>query len=712
MPRRRQAFDLLLVSALGLFVELTFIRWVASEIRIVAFYKNFALIAAYLGLGLGFAALRRETAQRWFERRYLPILVVCVIAVMALGRTRLSEAVLLNPANTQEFVWAGAVAIQDRLVAIGLSVAFYAVLLTLFILITVLFIPLGQLTASKFIPFAPLPGYTLNVLGSLAGTGLYVLVSFLGWPPMAWFLISGIAALYFLPLSRWPNLALNSALALLPVALTLFWPTGAERTLWSPYYRIDLKTLRADHDPALVLGYELSVNQAWHQRLWDLAPSFVMANYGRAPEHFDAALAEYDAPYSVAPSLDRVLIVGAGTGNDAAGALRAGARHVTAVEIDPVILRIGEELHPEQPYADPQRVTLVNQDARSFFSRDQGQYDLIVFGLLDSHTLFGTASSIRLDNFVYTEQSLAEARNLLRDGGLLALSFGVPPKNEWVGWRLYRTLTDVFGHAPQVYQYPSEDIVFFIARQPLPGPILNDPRVIARADYASAPSLSPATDDWPYLYLREHTIPLTYLIMLLGIIGLSFVLVRRTLPDFRGFNLHFFFMGAAFFLLETKSVTEMALLLGSTWVVNASVIAAILIMIVLANLLAGRLQLKDPRPIYGLLAAALLFNFFFSVNHLLGLPLVGRVVLASFLQALPLFFAGLIFAVTFSQARAVETALGSNLIGAVLGGIFEYTSLAFGIRSLYVFALAFYALSAIAYLRPRAAGRPAALAGD
>jgi len=46
----------------------------------------------------------------------------------------------------------------------------------------------------------------------------------------------------------------------------------------------------------------------------------------------------YQWPYTVfGDSLDEVLILGAGTGTDVAAALRHGAKHVTAVDIDPVI---------------------------------------------------------------------------------------------------------------------------------------------------------------------------------------------------------------------------------------------------------------------------------------------------------------------------------------------------------------------------------------
>lgn len=704
MVKRRAALELFLVSALGLFIEMIFIRWVASELRVFAFYKNVALIAAFLGLGLGFALRHRAPERHYFGRYFFPLLAITVVVVLLLGRTALSELILLNRADSQEFVWAGAVGATSPLVTTLLDAAFYAILLGLFALITLLFVPLGNLTAHKFAAFKPLPGYTINVVGSLIGILLYTLISFLGWPPAVWFLLSAVTGLYFLPrdgLRRW---TLQIAWAAVPIGLAVAWPTGAAQTLWSPYYRIDITPVQAASDPGLQLGYELSVNQAWHQRLWNLSPAFVAAHYQAAPQHFDVMQSEYDAPYAAAASLDAVLIVGAGTGNDVAGALRAGARHVTAVEIDPVILQIGETLHPEGPYADRARVELVNQDARSFFRHDTHRYDLIVFGLLDSHTLFSTASSVRLDNFVYTQESLQETRALLKDTGLLALSFGVPPQNEWVGLRLYRTLTDVFGHAPQVYEFGNQDIIFLIARDPLPdAPLIRDPRVTPRPDYAYRADLSPVTDDWPYLYLQQRAVPTTYILALIGVVLLSLIFIRRVLPDFGQLNFHFFFMGTAFFLLETKSITEMALLFGSTWIVNAVVVAAILTMIVVANLLVERFRLRDPRPFYGLLAAALLFNFVAPVSSFLGLPTGVSIVLAAFTQALPLFFAGVIFAITFSQTGSIGIALGSNLIGSVVGGIVEYASLALGIRVLYLLALLFYGLSALALSRRRAA---------
>ena len=125
MKNNRATFDLFLASALGLFVELIFIRWLSSELRMVAFYKNFALIAAFLGLGLGFAITRRKDSFNWYAKAFFPILVLNIFLIMILGRTFIGDAVLLNRANAQEYIWAGSAKTLTPLVTTLLDISFY-----------------------------------------------------------------------------------------------------------------------------------------------------------------------------------------------------------------------------------------------------------------------------------------------------------------------------------------------------------------------------------------------------------------------------------------------------------------------------------------------------------------------------------------------------------------------------------------------------------
>jgi spermidine synthase len=135
--------------------------------------------------------------------------------------------------------------------------------------------------------------------------------------------------------------------------------------------------------------------------------------------------AYYDLAYQLPGTKADVAIVGAGAGNDVAAALRGGATHVSAIEIDPAIQRAGMFNHPEHPYSNP-RVHAVLDDARSFLRNTDQRFDLIVYGLLDSHALLSHSSLVRLDSYVYTVQALREARSRLKPGGRVILSFSIP----------------------------------------------------------------------------------------------------------------------------------------------------------------------------------------------------------------------------------------------------------------------------------------------
>ena len=163
-----------------------------------------------------------------------------------------------------------------------------------------------------------------------------------------------------------------------------------------------------------------------------------------------------------------------------------------------------------------------------------------------------------------------------------------------------------------------------------------------------------------------------------------------------------FFLGAGFMLLETKGVVHMALLFGSTWVVNSIVFAAILVMILLSNLTVLAIRPRRLGPAYALLIVALLVNVLVPMREFLALSGTARVVASCAVTFLPIFFAGIIFAVSFRDNPQPDVAFGSNIAGAILGGLSEYTSLMVGFNALLILAIAYYALSAV--LGPRSRG--------
>jgi hypothetical protein len=503
------------------------------------------------------------------------------------------------------------------------------------------------------------------------------------------------------------------AVALLGAAL-LVVAVAPGATRWSPYYRIDLSpylvpSVEGRLDTA---GHNLTVNHDYHQKALDLAESFVRAHPD--PDLETARLA-YDLPYRFArPS--RVLVVGAGMGNDVAAALRAGAQRVDAVEIDPAILDLGRELHPERPYGSP-RVRAINDDARAYLARTDEQYDLIVFGLLDSHTLLSSMSSLRLDSYVYTLESLEQARAHLAPGGHVALAFAASVGGwDWLAARLYQMVATAFDTDPIALTLGYDVSTLYVVGPGVRERVDDDPALAALEvdpTLLQAP-VPPATDDWPFLYLRERGVPvMPYGVMLALLLAVGGGLVLLTLrggdpdapapptapPASAGLDMPMFLLGAAFMLLETKSISQLALLFGSTWVVTALIVSAILLLALAANLFVGWWRPARVGPAYALLTTALLADYLLPLGALGGQSAIVRAALGTLLLALPLLFAGVIFATLFSRAAAPSHAFGSNLLGALAGGLLEYLSMATGFKALGLLALALYWASWLALRR-------------
>lgn len=368
---------LFLASALTLFAELALIRWVATEVRVFAYVKNLALLLCFLGFGLGCALARQR--PRWQTAVTALVGLIVVVRLPWRGPQSMENLSQYLGAAQDVELWASN-AVHDT-PGFLLAVAVTAILL---LLITYLFIPIGQ-TVSRQIELAPRPlyGYSWNLAGSLVGILAFFAVSWLALPPAVWFtmVLAGMARLQS---NRSDTTRL--AAAIVPVVFLLVDPSTPHHfNLWTPYQQIELED-KTFPDGEL-LGTVIRVNHTGYQKIVNLSPDFL----ARHPHLLTEAPDEnpYNLPFRFTSPNPRVLIVGSGTGNDVAAALRHQARAVDAVEIDPKILDLGRSHHPEHPYDDP-RVSAHLTDARAFMKRTNARYDLILFGLLDSHTQLST----------------------------------------------------------------------------------------------------------------------------------------------------------------------------------------------------------------------------------------------------------------------------------------------------------------------------------
>jgi hypothetical protein len=674
------AAQLVAASFVALFLELTLIRWIPVQVRAIAYFPNVVLISAFLGLGIG--------CLRAGKRSLLWLLPTGVLLLTAVA------AVLSRVAFTQESASEHLWLLYYDLPKNAPVVPSVRLPVVLFFALTALaFVPLGQFIAERLREFreikAPLRGYAADLLGSLIGVVGFAAMSLMATNPLIWFTTLLLAGTLLVMRDR-RILVVYAVCAL----ATLFVVIRSERAaIYSPYY-----ALRVTGSPGG--GFNILTNGSLHQTAMPLrrndTQQFPSVNLTRAGYHIPYGLLKRPP--------QRVLILGAGSGNDVAVALDEGAQQIDAVEIDPVILRIGTH-HPDNPYSSP-RVHAYNMDARAFLNHNTVKYDLIIFGTLDSMTRLSALSSVRLDNFVYTTDSIRAARRHLTPDGGIVMYFMV--SRDFIQDHIRAMISLATGELP--ITVPGHHMLF--NRIYLSGPAfahlppfnrqLSSAALSQLADNVDAP-----TDDWPYLYLEQRSVSPFYLslvgILLLLAAGAVFLCSPEMRESLRtGFDAEMFLFGLAFLLLETKLVTEMNLLWGATWLTSAVVFGSILLMI-----LAGTLFTEVRRIPWSLAATGLivtlLATYFVSIEPVVGSGAGVRLLFSLAFIGLPILFASICFAILFEGRPRPEVAFGWNMLGAVAGGLLEFSSMAIGIKATTLLALAAYLIALLVRQRKVAA---------
>jgi hypothetical protein len=712
-PLLRIAF----VSILVMFLEMLLIRWVGTELRVFAYLQNGVLVAAFLGLGLG-ARNARQPA------RLLPSMLALTVVAAVISDPfgwSLGEGVTQGLAAFQDSVVWFQVTGADWPPYVRTALVSFALVTSLVLLAAVAysFRPLGQwLGAWMDAHPSPIAAYTANILGSLLGIALFVGATVALTAPVMWLTAAGIGLATCAIWAEDGRVARATAVGL-AVALPL-WAWGADAlTLWSPYQKLSLLPLvqpvPGPGGPERVqCGELLEVNNVGYMSMLTLDRERMAAAPLLYPPN-EIRTSHYLLPHAIVGPRERVLVVGAGAGNDVAAALTSGARQVDAVEIDPAIVAMGQARHPERPYSSD-RVTLSVDDARAHFRKAEGPYDLIWFGLLDSHTNPSAYSNVRLDHFVYTRESFEDMGGLLGPSGVVVLFFA--PEADWISGRMVRLLSDTFGAPPLAAKIQSSTVcmgwggLLLIggppdALAPVRARAEADPELRARL---FDPSIYPTdvamtTDDWPYLYLPEPTVPRYHLLVGLACLALGLALRRALFRPGEPMNMPMLLLGMGFMLLEVVGVSRAALYFGTTWTVNAYIVGAIFAMILLANLVASRYRVSVTGwPAWGLVGSILALALLPTAG-MAALPLAPRIIVAGGFLALPVFFSGLIFVTAWAATERKDLAFGSNLLGSLVGGVASMLSMAIGFRALMLVTLAVY-LAALVLLGREGAKAP------
>ncbi len=660
---------LFLISFSALFLEMAAIRWLNASSSVLSYFNNLILISCFFGLGTGCLLAGRRRLMPAFALVFL--LFVC--AVMFL------KHIGIDITYKGDVMFASEMDNQASIVNIQLSV------LLGFLANVVFFIILGQELGNQIEAVQnPLRAYSYDIAGSLVGTLTYAAFAWAGTPPHVWFLFGCLILLLFLPRKAW-----LVAVSLVLVAASAFLVSQTyQGAKWSPYYKVEVFPY---HDKKNVNhGHMIVVDNLRIQDALDLSPKL-------AETDLSIWVPYYQVPYRVKKNPQSVLILGAGSGNEAVFARAFGADRVVAVEIDPSIAGLGRTLHPQRPYLDPQVKVKVN-DARAVVSSIRERFDLVVMSALDSHKNIPGMSSLRLESFIYTREAFAQIKTLLNPGGVFCLSLS--STRPWMGERVFWSLNDAFGFPPLMLkseQTPWDSVAFIMGEKgslPTAGE-LEKAGISVLPPPASREGVRLSTDNWPFLYLEKNRIPPVNLVVLVILLVLCFAILFYVEPGTRRPSLHYFFLGAGFMLLETRSITQLALLFGLTWHVTALVISSILLFIYLTNRLVMTGHGLPTRYAYPLLFLTLAGGYLFPFHALSGLAFLPRLACSALAVGLPIFWAAFIFSNSFKMETRVNRAFGSNLLGVVLGGALEYASNLWGLNTLYLLALGLYFLSMV-----------------
>lgn len=727
---------LFLTSFALLFFELICIRWIPAHVRYLGYFSNFILLAAFLGIGLGILAGRRT----WWLPPF-PLLLLALVAAVARNRIE----VRLN--STQVLYYGAGEEIARR--------EHYLVLPFVIILVVLAFIPLARPLGKLLGALPRLQAYAIDIGGSLAGIAAFFLMSWFAWPPLVWFLVLGGALVVLADRDAvlpGATLFAFSLLIVFHLQQDTHWSPYYKLTL-TPALESGfvVNVNNAGQQTAVPQQFK----EPFYHRVYELFPphEFERTLIIGAGSGSDTAVAlAKGVPHIDAVEIDpKILEFGRRLHPDKP---YDDPRVTAHVDDGRAFLRRTHTRYDLIIFALPDSLTLTS----GMSSLRLESFLLTKEALADARDRLTEDGLLVLYNYYRYDWFIEKLAGMLREvfgtdpfvssyggwGKAAVLISG--PKLAHLNPALAKPYAEVPGRDPNVIQVIGEGFYF-------PGASTNDTAARPPTDLAPDTVLAssaphglpptppihrlnrqdgavrsaarvppPATDDWPFLYMPERAFPRVYAgsLLLLGGIALAGVLIfaprKRGNEEWQGarrgarsrpllppasallprLDLHMFLLGAAFMLLETKSIVTFGLLFGSTWRVNSLVFFAILVSVLAAIVVSSKVQIRRPWLLYGVLAAALLVNWAVPPERLLLAVPALRYVVAATLAFLPVFLANVVFSRSFRDSEEADIAFASNLLGIMVGGALEYCALLYGYRALLLLALALYLGAAVA----------------
>ncbi len=198
--------------------------------------------------------------------------------------------------------------------------------------------------------------------------------------------------------------------------------TGEEFVQWNSFSRIALRPEPGSGLKSIVIDADAATGVA-NFHFDQLSPQ----------QRFDLAYHGPGLPYVLRPGA-KTLVIGPGGGWDVSRALASGSKHITGVEINPIIANvIMREKFPSYSnylYFRPE-VKIVVEDGRSFVRRSPEQYQVLQATLVDTWASTAAGAFALSENSLYTTNAFVDYLSHLTPDGVMAFTrWGFKPPRE------------------------------------------------------------------------------------------------------------------------------------------------------------------------------------------------------------------------------------------------------------------------------------------
>ncbi len=179
------------------------------------------------------------------------------------------------------------------------------------------------------------------------------------------------------------------------------------QTGWNAYSRIDCVQGLPDSFARLYID-----SDAWTGiREWD----------GKIESVKDMRDSYRALPFRLTPNAE-TLIIGPGGGPDVVAALASGSKKVTAVEMNPLMLKFVRSFGARAGNLyDRPDVEAVLSEGRNYISRSDRKFDVILLGFVDSWASVASGGLSLSENYLYTTEAVRAYYDHLKDDGVLVI---------------------------------------------------------------------------------------------------------------------------------------------------------------------------------------------------------------------------------------------------------------------------------------------------